>query len=553
MSEMPETPLSAFYAWEKQTPTHVFLRQPVSDQWKTWNYQQAGDEIRRIANALLALDLAPRSNIAILSKNCAHWIMADLAIMMAGHVSVPIYPTLSPDAVAYLLQHSEARAIFLGKLDDFQSLRASIPVGVHRINFPFYGPEEGERWEDLLKQHQPLSETVVRDADDIASIVYSSGTTGTPKGAMLSFGAFGFVGSQVRTYLRLQQPQRFFSYLPLSHIAERALMEMVAISSGSAISFTESITRFQDDLRHEKPTIFGGVPRIYSKFRDGVLARISVQKLERLLAIPGINILLRRAIISKLGLSRAKIVVCGAAPTPVSLLTWFNQIGIEVREMYGMTENCAYSHANFRLVRNGAVGQPWPEVEVKLDETGEVLVRHPALMKGYFKDPDATKAVLVEEGFLRTGDQGTVDPQGFLTLTGRVKDQFKTEKGKFIAPATIETRFSTSAIDQVCVVGTGLPQPIALVVLSGAAKSLSRSEVESEMQQEVSRVNAALEKHEQLDGVVVLPEPWTIENGLLTPSLKVRRFEVERRYQSKFKTWITGDNIVVWAEPESTP
>ncbi len=549
MSQLPETPLSAFYTWEKQTPTQSFLRQPLADQWKTWSYQQAGDEIRRIANALLALGLPPKSSVAILSKNCAHWIMADLAIMMAGHISVPIYPTLSASSITYLLQHSEARAIFLGKLDDFDALRTSLDANVHRISFPFYGPNEGDRWDDLLARHQPISENLVRDPEDVASIVYSSGTTGTPKGAMLSLGAFGYVGRQVSTYLRIREPQKFFSYLPLSHIAERALMEMVAISSGSSISFTESLARFPYDLRHEKPTIFGGVPRIYSKFREGILARMSPQKLSRVLAIPGVNIILRRLIISKLGLSKASVVACGAAPTPTSLLTWFNNLGIEVREMYGMTENCAFSHANFRLIRNGTVGQPWPGVDVKIDESGEVLIRHAALMKGYFKDPTATHSVLVEEGFLRTGDQGFVDDQGFLTLTGRVNEQFKTEKGKFIAPATLEIKFTSGLIDQVCVLGTGLPQPIALVVLSETAKSLSRSEVETELQQEVSRVNEAVEKHEHLDGIVVLSKPWSVENGLLTPSMKVRRFEVEKRYKDKFKAWTTGDGIVVWDDP----
>ncbi len=547
MTEQQETPLSAFYRSEEQIPEQTFLRQPVSGAWKVWTYQQAGEEIRRIAVALRELRLPPESNIAILSKNCAHWIMADLAIMMAGHVSVPLYPSLSGDGIAALLQHSEARVIFLGKLDNFDSQANGISENIHRISFPFYGPEQGDRWDDLLKHHQPLFEDTVRDPEETASIVYSSGTTGTPKGVMLSFGAFGYVGAQVSAYLRIRQPQRFFSYLPLSHIAERALMEMVVFSSGSSISFAESIEKFQDNLRHEKPTIFGGVPRIYAKFREGVLAQMPQKKLNRLLAIPGLNILVKRRIADKLGLSRATTIVCGAAATPVSLLEWFGKIGIEIREMYGMTENTAYSHSNFRLIRNGTVGQPWPGVDVKQDDSGEVLVRHPALMKGYYKDPETTKAVFAEDGFLRTGDQGTIDAQGFLTLTGRVKDQFKTDKAKFIAPAKIEVLFTSPAIDQVCVVGTGLPQPIALVTLSDSWKETSQSEVEEELRGEVERMNDSLEKHEHLSKVVILPEPWTIENGLLTPSMKIKRFELEKRFQEKINEWAAGNQLVVRA------
>ncbi|HEY9487194.1 MAG TPA: AMP-binding protein, partial [Chryseosolibacter sp.] len=472
MSQPQETPLSAFYEWEKQTPKQTFLRQPVSDNWKSWTYREAGDEVRRIASALISLSLPPQSPIAILSKNCAHWIMADLAIMMAGHISVPIYPTLSASGIKQILDHSEAKVIFLGKLDEYEKQQSAIDPGLHKISFPFYGINEGLRWEDLLNLHRTMDGKTTPDPDQIASIMYSSGTTGTPKGVMLSFGAFGYVGTQVKLYLRLKGPQKFFSYLPLSHIAERALMEMVALSSGSTISFAESIQKFQENLQHERPTIFGGVPRIFFKFQEGILKKIPQHKLDRLLAIPGVNILIKKIIMNRLGLSKAEIVVCGAAPTAVPLLEWFNRLGMEIRETYGMTENTAYSHSNFRLVKNGTVGQAWPGVDVKCDVNGEILIHHQALMKGYFKDPVTTAAVFTDEGFLRTGDQGTVDKNGFLTITGRVKDQFKTDKAKFIAPAPIELKFSTNMdIDQVCVVGTGLPQPIALLTLSEAGKA----------------------------------------------------------------------------------
>lgn len=549
MSLTQETPLSAFYQWETQAPSQTFLRQPVSGKWHTWTYRQAGDEVRRMASALRALELPPGSTVAILSKNCAHWIMADLAIMMAGFVSVPVYPTLSAGAISDILRHSEAKAIFLGKLDDYSQQRSGVDPELRRISFPFYGPDEGSKWASLLERNAPLHETTLPDPEDLASIMYSSGTTGTPKGVMLSFGAFGYVGAQVKKYLRIVKPQRFFSYLPLSHIAERALMEMVAISSGSSISFSESIALFQENLCHEQPTIFGGVPRIFAKFQEGVLKKLPQKKLDRLLGIPLVNTIVQRMIIRKLGLAKASIIVCGAAPTPVPLLKWFNRLGMEIRETYGMTENTAYSHSNFRLVRNGTVGQPWPEVDVRCDENGEVLVRHPALMKGYYKDPETTAAVMTDDGFLRTGDQGTIDDQGYLTITGRIKDQFKTGKAKFIAPAPIELKFAGDAnIDQICVVGTGLPQPIALVTLSEYALAKSQQLVLDEIRQAIHQVNASLEKYEHIERAVIVQERWSIENGLMTPSMKIRRMAVEKRYESRYLEWLSRDDTVVWEQ-----
>lgn len=547
MAEQQETPLSAFYKWERQSPEQTFLRQPFGETWRTWTYQQAGDEIRRLATALQSLNLPAESKIAILSKNCAHWIMADLAIMMAGHVSVPLYATLSASGIKGILDHSEAKLIFLGKVDDYESQQSGIDQHLHKISFPFYGPSDGLKWDDLLHIHEPLSDNYIPDSTRLASIMYSSGTTGTPKGVMLSFGSFGYVGVQVKKYLRLDKPQRFFSYLPLSHIAERALMEMVALSSGSTISFTESIERFQENLQHEQPTIFGGVPRIFAKFQEGVLKKIPAAKLDKLLSIPLVNILIKRVIIKKLGLSKAPIIVCGAAPTPVSLLTWFNNLGLEIRETYGMTENTAYSHSNFRLIKNGTVGQPWPEIDVKCDKNGEILIRHKALMQGYFKDPVTTAQVFTEDGFLRTGDQGEIDSQGFLTITGRLKDQFKTDKAKFIAPAHIELKFSVNPdIDQVCVVGTGLPQPIALITLSSATIGKPKEILEREMKRTIEDINKTLERYEQIKAGILLQGNWTIENGLMTPSLKVKRNAVEKLYEPRYLEWFNQDKVVVW-------
>ncbi|SKC75855.1 AMP-binding protein [Ohtaekwangia koreensis] len=542
------TPLEAFYYWEKNSPDQPFLRQPLPGQWKIYTYKQAGIEIRKVANALKALHLAPQSKIAILSKNCAHWIMADLAIWMAGYISVPIYPTLSATGIQYIVEHSEAKAIFIGKLDDFGKQRAAIASSVHKISFPFYGPNEGSLWDDLLNT-SPLAESPLPAAIDIASIMYSSGTTGTPKGVVLTFGAFDFVAKSLAKNLYIHKPEQFFSYLPLSHIAERSYIEMLVFYSGSTISFTESLDKFGDNLREVQPTLFGGVPRIFAKIQEGVLLKMPQQKLDRLLSIPIVSWIVKKTIRKKLGFSKTHLIVGGAAPIPVPLLTWFAKLGIEIREVYGMTENGGYSHGNHgTTVKIGTVGKPWPDIETKFTAEGEILTKHAGLMLGYYKDEESTRQSFTSDGFLKTGDKGIVDADGYLTITGRVKDQFKTDKAKFIAPAPIEMKFTSNKdIDSICVVGMGIPQPIALVVLSGLATGKSKAEIVEGLQATLDAVNATLEHYERIEKVVVLSESWTIENGFITPSLKVKRHEIEKVHAASYIDWYKQKDKILWS------
>lgn len=540
-------PLERFVHWESSTPNAIFLRQAIAGEWRTWTYDEAGKEIRRIASALKGYNLPQHSNIAILSKNCAHWIMADLAIWMAGHVSVPIYPTLSAAGIQYILDHSDSKAIFLGKLDDFAKQRTGIVESIHKISFPLYGITEGVLWNDLLEQY-PAAQNIQLDQNAMASIMYSSGTTGSPKGVMLPFKAFDFVGQSMVQNLLLSNKDRFFSYLPLSHIAEKAYVELGLLYSGGSVSFTESLEKFTANLQEVQPTAFGGVPRIYAKFQEGILSKISQQKLDRLLSLPVISTILKKTLRKKLGLGKAKVIVCGAAPIPVSLLAWFKKIGIEIHEIYGMTENCGYSHGDhgesFRL---GTVGRPWKGVQCRLSDEGEILIKHPGLMIGYFNDPETTEQVMTPDGFLKTGDKGTIDKDGFLTITGRLKDQFKTDKAKFIAPAPIETRLlANKDIEQVCVVGSGIPQPIALIVLSASAKSKTVEAVRDSLAYSLAEINPSLENYERLAKAVILKEDWTIENGLMTPSLKVKRNEIEKIHMNTYSTWYRATSVVVW-------
>lgn len=536
------------YQWESTAPDKVYLRQPINDVWHTWTWKQTAEEVRRMAAALKAMNLPPNSNIAMISKNCAHWMMCDLAIMMSGHTSVPLYPNLNAATIRQILEHSGSKLLFVGKLDDWNSMKPGVPEGLKCISFPFYEHKEYEQWKDIIAKHEPIKENITRRPEELATIIYTSGTTGMPKGVMHKFHNFSFAASNAMPYLGLDTTSKFFSYLPLSHIAERLLVEIGSIYTGGEVSFAESLEKFPKNLAESKPTVFLGVPRIWTKFQQGILAKLPQKKLNTLMKIPVISGLIKKKIKKGLGLIDATNILTGAAPTPASLIKWFETVGIKIQEAYAMTENCCYSHVSLNNnIKIGFVGQPLPKCEVKLGENNEILTRHEALMTGYYKEPQMTKESFTEDGFLRTGDEGFIDNEGFLKITGRVKDIFKTAKGKYVAPSPIEMKISgNSDVEQVCVVGTGLPQPIALVTLSESAKKKSKEEIKISLEESLSVINTTLDAHEQLNKIVALKGEWTVENEMLTPSMKIKRNLVEKKYSFNYENWEKQRGFVVW-------
>lgn len=541
------SPLQHFLDWEATRPDAIFLRQPFNRQWKTWSYRQAGEEIRKIAGALEALP--PKSKVAILSKNCAHWIMADLAIMMSGHVSVPIYPTLSADAIRPILEHSESAAIFIGKLDDYKNQQAGIPASLLRISLEVYGHHEGKSWEKIIESGTLIKKPVTPQADDLMTIIYTSGTTGKPKGVMHTVGNFNHVLGIVKQILpQLPDGLRMFSYLPLSHVAERLGIELLGVYKGATISFAESLDTFAQDLKDTQPAIFFAVPRIWAKIQEKILSKIPQKKLDRLLSIPLVSSLLKSKLKKELGLAKAIYICSGAAPLSVPIMNWFQSLGITIYQNYGMTEDCVLSHFNL-IGQNkvGTVGKPLPGAETKISPEGELRIRSNALMKGYYKEPELTAEVFDEEGYLKTGDMAEYDADGYLKITGRVKDQFKTDKGKYISPAPIELMLSKNTdIEQVCVVGMGVPQPMALVVLSAAGKAKTKEAITASLSQTIADVNKKVEAYEKLETAVIMKTDWTVDNGLLTPTLKVKRNEVEKIHLPSYPKWFHQEGLVVW-------
>lgn len=542
-----QSPLEMLYRWESETPNKLYMRQPINDEWHKWTWSETATEVRKMAAYLKSLDLSPKSKIAILSKNCAHWIMSDLAIMMAGHVSVPLYPNLKAESIKQILDHSETKLVFVGKLDDFASMRPGIPKDMPCIAYPFYSEEGYPVWGDLVKDIEPIAENIVREPNDLATIIYTSGTTGMPKGVMHKFYNFSFATSNAVPLLGLANEERFFSYLPLCHIAERLLVEMGSLYSGGMVSFAESLDTFAKNLSDTKPTAFLGVPRIWTKFQQGILTKLPQKKLNVLLAIPGVSSLIKKKIKSGLGLQEARNVFTGAAPTPVSTLKWFKRLGINIQEAYAMTENCCYSHVTLNDdIQFGFVGKALPHCEVKLSEKNEILIKHIALMDGYYKEEKQTQDT-IKDGWLYTGDEGHIDSKGFLKITGRVKDLFKTSKAKYVAPAPIEMKLSANKnIEQVCVVGDNIPQPIALITLSEYGKSRPAEDVVASLSKTLTVVNPKFDAHERLKKIIVLDQEWTIENNLLTPSMKIKRNEVEKLHKENYVSWYEREEEVIW-------
>jgi long-chain acyl-CoA synthetase len=547
--------LQRLYHWEKTEPERIAFTQPMGGgvvRDITW--QEAVDQARRMAAYLKGLGFEPGSRIALLSKNTAWWLMADYAIWMAGYVSVPLYPTLAAGSVRQILQHSEAKLLFVGKLDDWETMKPGVPEELPVIVTPLAPATEGVAWESIVAQIPPLGGTPVREADELATIMYTSGTTGMPKGVMHSFATFAWSIGAARKRLSIQRSSRVLSYLPLSHVAERTLVEHGQLASGMHVYFAESLETFAEDLRRARPTVFFSVPRLWVKFQQGVLAKMPAEKLERLLSIPVVRILVRRKVLGALGLDQCEVAAGGAAPMPSELLRWYRRLGLELCEVYGMTENCGVSHATeVGKPRPGTVGVPYEGVESRIDpDTGEIQVRSPGTMLGYFKEPALTSQTMTEDGWLRTGDKGALDAEGNLRIVGRVKDIFKTSKGKYVTPAPIEDKLVRhTAVEACCVTGPNLGQPLALLMLNAetvqrVADPTHRGVLEAELEAHMREINESLDPHEQLDCLVVVTEPWTVDNDLVTPTLKVKRNRIEAVYSVHFERWAGARRRVIW-------
>jgi long-chain acyl-CoA synthetase len=553
--------LQRLYRWEATAPDRAVLTQPMGGGVvRDFTWKEVVGQARRMAAHLQSQGIQPGDRVALISKNTAHWLMSDFAIWLAGGVSVPLYPTLAPATITQILEHSGAKLLFVGKLDGWEGMKPGVPEGLPCISHPL-SPEDAKRsypgWDDICARTAPLAGQPVRDGDELSTIMYTSGTTGTPKGVMHSFATFAWgVESGLKRLPMVNQNSRMLSYLPLAHVAERTLVEHGLLATGMRIFFAESLDTFTADLQRARPTAFFSVPRLWVKFRQGVNAKMPQAKLERLLKIPILRGIVKKKILSALGLDQCEFAAGGAAPMPPDLLRWYATLGLEVVEVYGMTENCGISHATLPgRPRPGTVGLPYDGVQSRIEPgTGEIQMQAPCLMLGYYREPELTAETFTADGWLHTGDKGEMDAQGNLRITGRVKDLFKTSKGKYVAPAPIEDRLVMhSAVEACCVTGANLGQPLALLMLNAEAAArvagaAGRADLEASLSAHLEQINAALDPHERLDCLVLTTRAWTVDNDLITPTFKVKRNRIEQDFAARYEEWTTSGRQVVWME-----
>ncbi len=550
--------LQRLYHWESTSPDRTVFTQPLGGgQVATYNWRQVMDQSRRMAAHMQSLGLKPGDKVALLSKNTAHWMMADFAIWLGGFVSVPLYPTLAAGTIRQILDHSEAKLLFVGKLDGWKGMKPGIPDGLACISLPL-APDDASKaypkWDDIVAKTEPIKGNPLRDADELATIMYTSGTTGAPKGVMHSFGTFAWGIQSGLKRVPIDSNARMLSYLPLSHVAERALVEHGLLATGMQVYFAESLDTFTADLQRARPTVFFSVPRLWVKFQQGIGAKMPPAKLNRLLKIPILGGIVRKKILTALGLQDCTFAAGGAAPMPPDLLRWYNKLGLDLVEVYGMTENCGVSHATLPgKQRPGTVGLPYDGVQSRLDPTtSEIQVKAPCLMLGYYKEPELTQQAMTADGWLKTGDKGGLDAEGNLKITGRVKDLFKTSKGKYVAPAPIEDKLVMhGSIEACCVTGANLGQPLALAMLNPdatqrAATAEGRAELEVSLAAHIKSINELLDPHEQLDCLVVTAEAWSVENDLITPTFKVKRNRIEDLFAKNYEAWVGSKKKVIW-------
>ncbi|MCB9755396.1 MAG: AMP-binding protein [Myxococcales bacterium] len=548
--------LNRFYSNVETRGDEVYLVQPIGGgRVKEYSFREVFDQAAAMAGHLRSLELAPQSKIAIISKNCAHFFIADLAIWMAGHVSVALYPTLARDTVRYILEHSDAELVFIGKLDaePWAEIQRGLPDDVPRVALPLAPKTDDPQWDAVVKAATPVEGKPARDADDHALIIYTSGSTGRPKGVLHSFRTITVPTIGLAEVIGMSRDDRTLSYLPLAHGMDRWLSECLSLYCGERIYFAESLETFVEDLKRARPTLFVSVPRLWLKFQLGVYAKLPKKRLDLLLRLPIIKGVIKKKVLGNLGLDHVRFAGSGSAPIPAELLQWYRDLGLELLEGYGMTENFNYSHLTMPgKGRAGYIGHAYPDVDCKLSDAGEILIKSPGNMLGYYKDEELTAQAFTADGYLKTGDLGELDDDGRLKITGRVKELFKTSKGKYVAPAPIENILNNDErVELSLVAGSGHPMTHAVVLLAEELlPTLDQPGVKDSITAALdalrTRANGAIEEYERLGFIVVAKDRWTIEGGQLTPTMKIKRGAIEQRYADKLDEWYAAKKTVIW-------
>ncbi|HEX2383286.1 MAG TPA: long-chain fatty acid--CoA ligase [Acidimicrobiales bacterium] len=589
--EPASTIVDLFWDRVHRAPARPALRFHTGEGWQSVTWADYGRAVAEVAAGLMHLGVDHGDRVAVLATNQVRWHEADIGILSAGATSVPAYPTSASGQLAYVLRHSGARICFVGDRDQLAKVllrRHGLPTLEHVVVFGDVPDGLDDdfvlTFDDLCSLGRDklaaepevvLQRTREIDAEAAATIVYTSGTTGPPKGAVLTYGNLTATIAGITKVISISPEDRFISFLPLSHIAERTTSHFGQIVAGGETWFARSLSTIAEDLRDCRPTIFFAVPRVWEKFRDAILGQLDAapgpvrvlghrylemaahrtaavragtrQRLgERLAYLLGDRVVgtnIRR----QLGLDRARILVSGAAPIDPDLLLWFHGIGLPVAEVYGQTEDCGPTSINPPgRIHVGTVGLPLPGLEVRIAGDGEILARGPSVCAGYYLDPDRTHDLIDDDGWMHSGDLGRIDTDGYVHVTGRKKDLIITSSGKNIAPQELETRLrSQPLVSQAVVIGDGRSYLTALLALdsestahwgeahdkAGGFEALRDDpDLRAELAESVAGVNAGHAPIEQIKTWRIIPRELTVAGGELTPTLKVKRDVVAARF-----------------------
>jgi long-chain acyl-CoA synthetase len=573
---------------------NVWMRQKDLGIWRSWTWNESGQAVREIGHGLMALGFEARHTASILSNTNIEWVLCDLAVLSAGGISNGIYPTDAPEQVHYLCEDSGTRVLFVEddeQLDKALAVRASLPLlqkivvfdmeGLRDFHDPMVislkqlqalGREHAQQNPDMLKQRSAACKP-----EELAILVYTSGTTGKPKGGMHSHHGLVYTVRGYNTLIARDERDECMCFLPLCHIAERMAGEYFSMYTGAKLNFVENPETVPENVREIAPTVFGAVPRVWEKFYSGVMIALKEagglqqavygwaigvghQVVNLVLAQKPVPLSLKlRFHVARLlalnnvrkmiGIHRARFLVTGAAPISPDLVRWYLALGLPMLEVWGMTETCgAGTGAPAHRIKPGSIGPAAEFNEMRLDPvTGEILVRGPNVFMGYLNLPEKTAETIDADGWLHTGDVGVVDEEGFFRITDRMKDIIITAGGKNITPSELENelKFSPYVTDAV-VIGDKRRYLTVIIMIdqenvekyaqdndvpfSNYASLTHSAEVQNLIQAEVDRVNKKFARVEQIKKFWLLDTQLSAEDEELTPTMKLKRKLVEKKY-----------------------